>query len=95
MNDNFYTIKDLAQLSKKYGYSGKYTSTIRGMIKRFNIRHSKTIIEKKYKQPTKVYSEAVYRFFEIFFDLEVKKCQCLGKAVAYRKLQKEAIKELK
>lgn len=90
-----WTIKELSIMSKRYGYSGKWTSTIRQLINRFGIKSIGTIINPVNKMVTKIYSDKVYEFFEAYFDLELKKKTLYNRIKNYNDMEKELIKEVR
>lgn len=94
-NNEGWTIKELSIMSKRYGYSGKWTSTIRGIIKRFGFKNIGTIANSKNRKLTKVYSDKVYEALESYFDLEIKKQTLYNRIKDYSQLQKEIIEEAK
>lgn len=92
-NDGW-TIKELSIMSQRYGYSGKWTSTIRQLINRFGIKSIGTITNPTNKMVIKIYSDKVYEFFEAYFDLEIKKKTLYNKIKVYSKIQKDLIKRV-
>lgn len=90
-----WTIKELSIMSKRYGYSGKWTSTIRQLINRFGIKSIGAIINPVNKRVTKIYSDKVYEFFEAYFDLELKKKTLYNRIKNYNDMKKELIKEVR
>lgn len=89
-----YTVKDLMVLSKNYGYSGKHTSTIRRLIKSFGIKPCSFIKNTSVRNITKLYNEKVYKFFELYFDIQNKKKALYLRIKDYNKLFERELKKV-
>ena len=94
MKDNFYTISQLRELSKQYGWAGNYSSTIQGIFKRYNIKHLKYIEVGVSRKKTRVYSQKVFDFLQMYFDIQVKKSQLHERIKQYNELLEKQLEEV-
>lgn len=91
---SFYTIADFRELSKKYGLAGKHSSTVQGILKKYNIQHVKYIEVGLARKKTRVYSQKVFDFLEVYFDVYNKKKISYKKIKFYNSLLQKQLKEV-
>lgn len=89
-----YSIKDITEMSKEYGFSGRHTSHIRQFITNNKIKHCDILKHKQYKTPYKVYNQKVYDFFKQYFELYGMRAEYMKKAKDISKTMHKLLKDI-